>query len=69
MTGKDIQDFYQNNADFKRFIDHWSDNLKAKPEDVIQFAISRLYAEQLLEKEESKNEEIKYEIGQDNGIS
>lgn len=69
MTEKDIRDLYQNNSDFKRFIDHWSSNLKAKPEDVLQFAISRLYAEQLLEKEDTNNDQIKYEIRQDNGIS
>lgn len=68
MTAKDIQDLYQNNEDFKTFIDKWADKLKVTKTEVINFAISRLYAEQLLEKEDTNNEEIHYEIRQDNGI-
>lgn len=69
MMTEQIQDLYQNNEDFKKYCNHWAAKENKTPEEVAQYEISRLYAEQLLEKEETKNEEIKYEIHQDNDIS
>ena len=64
------QDFYQSNADFKYYVDHWSWKHKVPVEEVLTYEITRLYMEQLLEKKEAtKNEEIKYELHQDNGIT
>lgn len=64
----DILALYQNNADFKRYIDHWAAKHGVTVDEVLHYEISRLYAAQLLKKEDNKNEEIHYEIRQDNGI-
>ena len=63
----DIPDLYQNNPDFKRFVDHWSSKNHRPASEVMNYEISRLYAEQLLTKEEEKQYE--YQVRQDNGIS
>lgn len=64
------QDFYQNDADFKHYVDHWSWKHNVPVEEVLTYEITRLYMEQLKEKKEAtKNEEIEYEVRQDNGIT
>ena len=68
MTTEQILDYYQNNPDFKRYVDHWAMTIGEKPEVVAQYQISKLYLQQLLYKEENNHEEIQYELHQDNGI-
>lgn len=68
MMNENIQVLYQSNADFKRFADHWAAKHSVPVDEILTYEISRLYAEQLKEKENNTNEEIKYEIRQDNGI-
>lgn len=66
MEEKDILALYQSNADFKRYVDHWAKKIHEPAEKVMMFSISKLYADQLLNKEEEVTYE--YEIRQDNGI-
>ena len=61
------QDLLKTNKDFKRYCEHWGQKNGDAANDVAEYAISKLYAEQLLEKEEPVNE-IQYELHQDNGI-
>ena len=61
-----IVDLYQNNPDFKRYVDHWAAKDHIEPEVVMRREITRLVAEQYSSKEEEKHYE--YEIRQDNGI-
>lgn len=63
-----IQDLYQNDSRMKHFVDHWAAKHHVSKEEIMGYEITRLYTQQLLEKEEPKNEEM-YEIRQDNGIT
>ncbi len=63
---KDIQDLYQNDPDFKHYVDHWAAKDHTEPEVVMKRKITHLVAEQYLNKEEEKK--YAYEIRQDNGI-
>lgn len=67
MTKDNILDCYQNNEDFKRFADHWAAKHNVPVEEVLTYEITRLYAESIKERR-NNNEEIHYEIRQDNGI-
>lgn len=69
MTPKDILDLYQSNEDVKKYVDHWAAKHHVTVTEILSYEITKLYIKQLLEKEESKNEEIKFEIHQDNGIT
>ena len=60
------QDLLKMNEDFKRYCEHWGQKNGDAANDVAEYAISKLYAKQLLEKEEEKHYEGK--IRQDNGI-
>ena len=67
MTKDNILDCYQNNEDFKHFVDHWAEKHNVPVEEVLTYEITRLYAESIKERR-NNNEEIHYEIRQDNGI-
>ena len=67
MTTEQVLDLYQNNEKMRHYVDHWSQKHGVSKEEIMKYEIVRLYGEQLLEKEEPKNE-IKLEIRQDNGI-
>lgn len=62
----DIQDLYQKNDDLKKYVDHWAVKEGRDVSEVLSFEITRLYAQQLLEKEEITYENLK--VGQDNRI-
>lgn len=68
MTTGQIQDLYQNNENMRHYVDHWAWKQGVSKEEVMTYEITRLYGEQLLEKEDNEHE-VKYELHQDNGIT
>lgn len=63
---ENIQDLYRSDKDFAKYVDHWAQKEGKDINEVLTYEITRLYAKQILEKEEETYENLK--IGQDNGI-